>query len=78
MKTIDADSLLSMIGNANGSVSCKTLAEYITTTAVDVIHCKDCKYYYKTYSEPYCALWSRQDTALPKETDFCSWAEKKK
>ena len=43
----------------------------------ELIRCKDCKYFYKTNVEPYCALWSRTDTELPKETDFCSWAERK-
>lgn len=44
---------------------------------VRVIRCKDCKFFYKTYANPYCALWSRLDSELPKETDFCSWAERK-
>lgn len=55
----------------------KDIDEQPTIDAVEVVRCKDCKYFYKTYDEPYCALWSRLDTELPKETDFCSWAERK-
>ena len=45
----------------------------------EIVQCKDCKWWYKRLEplEPYCALWSRLDTELPKENDVCSWAERK-
>ena len=87
MELIRKQTVLNLIDNLQFG-DCGTATERLTklydavenqpsVDSVEVVRCKDCKYFYKTYDEPYCALWSRFDTEVPKETDFCSWAERK-
>lgn len=44
-----------------------------TVDAVEVIRCKDCKW----FNDLGCAIRIIDDTDKPKETDFCSFAERR-
>lgn len=43
-----------------------------TVDAVEVIRCKDCKYWYKHI----CDFWSTDSSMLTKHDDFCSYGER--
>lgn len=46
---------------------------HIATMYDQVVRCKDCKW----YGEPGCAIQIMDDSDRPKETDFCSFGERK-
>ena len=63
---------------ADSAVACfieciLTLKQISSIDAVEVVRCKDCKW----YGEPGCAIQIIDDSDRPKETDFCSFAERR-
>ena len=81
MRLIDADALprLTQIYEFNGNrmeqevVLAKIIDNAPTVDAVPVVRCKDCKWFGKSG----CAIEIVDETDMPKENDFCSFAERK-
>ena len=81
MRLIDADALprLTQIYEFNGKrmeqevVLAKIIDNAPTVDAVPVVRCKDCKWFGKSG----CAIEIVDETDMPKENDFCSFAERK-
>ena len=44
-----------------------------TVDAVEVVRCKDCKW----FNKPGCAIYIVDDSDKPKEDDFCSYGERR-
>jgi len=82
MRLIDADNLtqkLYMLTEVLGTelVHIDTIVDHIenqpTIDAVEVVRCKDCKWFEKAG----CAIYIVDDSDRPKETDYCSFGERK-
>ena len=83
MRPIDADALDSVVLRMNDEGAQITRGEYKlidsvifefpTIDAVPVIRCKDCKWFGKSG----CAILIVDESDMPKENDYCSWAERK-
>ena len=73
MRLIDADALIKETNEegAYGYVDAKQIADAPTVDAVEVIRCKDCKYYDGKWLCKICGVPSR------KPYDFCSYGERK-
>ena len=82
MRLIDADNLTQRFYYLTDalnieSVYIDTIVDYIenmpTIDAVEVVRCKDCKWFEKAG----CAIYIVDDSDRPKETDYCSFGERK-
>lgn len=51
----------------------RIIADQPTVEAVEVVRCKDCKW----FNAPGCAIYIVDDTDKPKENDFCSFGERR-
>ena len=90
MRLIDADDLtMQMIANFQQAMwggadsdECQlaldTIGEAPIVDAVEVVRCKDCKYWEKGKDyEPYCNNWANMMTDTQAE-DFCSYGERRR
>lgn len=82
MRPIDADALIkTMNENAEGNWGwygdtwqfMRDVENAPTIDAVPVVRCKDCRWFGKIG----CAIEVVDETDMPKENDFCSFAERK-
>ena len=73
MRLIDADALIKETNEegAYGYVDAKQIADAPTVDAVEVVRCKDCKYYDGKWLCKICGVPSR------KPYDFCCYGEQK-
>lgn len=74
MRLIDADALTySHTKDGDVVVYPEAIAEAPTIDAVPVVRCKDCRWFGKIG----CAIEVVDETDMPKENDFCSFAERR-
>ena len=60
---------------ANAYAECADIiSDFPAVDAVEAVRCKDCKW----FNDWGCAIRIIDDTDKPKETDFCSFAERRK
>ena len=75
MRLIDADKLLenSFKNPISYNAFCNLVKRQMTVDAVPLIRCKDCKW----FNDLGCAIRIVDESDKPKETDFCSFGERK-
>lgn len=79
-KLISADKLIRDLKGMLGEYDCititgliKSLDEAPAVDAVEVVRCKDCKWFEK----PGCAILIVDDSDKPSKNDFCSFGERR-
>lgn len=101
MRLIDLDSLIAgfnkrccgeccgceedYCGSGNDGCGCRVIDEAPTVDAVEVVRCRDCKWYHNAndkYFPRTCDHWSEmfyhyEDWESVDENGFCSWGERK-
>lgn len=72
---IDAEKLCELARNhIDRTVDCNDIMRFPLADVVEVVRCKDCKYFYKDESIKVCKHWNCHSTT---DDDYCSYAKMK-
>lgn len=73
---IDADKLCELARNhIDRTVDCNDIMRFPLADAVEVVRCKDCKYFYKDGNIKVCKHWNCHSTT---DDAYCSYGERRK
>ena len=71
---IDADKLCELARNhINRTVDCNDIMRFPLANAVEVVRCKDCKYFYQDGNIKVCKHWNCHSTT---DDAYCSYGER--
>lgn len=73
---IDAEKLCELARNhINGTVDCNDIMRFPLANAVEVVRCKDCRYFYQDGNIKVCKHWNCHSTT---DDAYCSYGERRK